>query len=198
MIFTFSIFFIYVILFEKFTLFTLIGVFMAEDSRFNRGSRFLSLKSVHEKVLDDVGSSNFNWREAISEPMRNGDLDGMKKVLLPMAELNMAQLACSAESETVRYQANAFLLAQKGHGPMQRIEHTIDYSKLPEDQLQSIVQSKIASIKRLNPAFDLKSILPEGTLEADFSEVNDSSVGSEVNDSSVGVDEVFNIGGSEE
>ena len=101
----------------------------------------------------------YSWQDMVAKPMREGDLEGMKIQALVSAQLNMLHLAHNADSDTVKYNATAFLLSQAGHGPMSRIEHTIDYKKMPADQLKAVIASKLASISRRNPNFDIQGLL---------------------------------------
>jgi hypothetical protein len=102
-----------------------------------------------------------NWQKSIAKPLESGDIHGMKEAAVISAQLQMVQLAQSAESETVRYNATSFLLSQMGHGPMTKVEHTIDYHVLPADQLISVIKSKLMKIMQQDPKFKLDGLLPK-------------------------------------
>lgn len=127
-------------------------------------SKFAKLASLHKLYSNPEHEVKehlpYDWQAAIAEPMRNQDIQGMKQAGLVANQLHMMHLAHSAESEAVQLDATKFLLSQEGHGPLTRVEHTLNYKKLPPDQLQSIIQAKISSIKRLNPAFNVAALMP--------------------------------------
>lgn len=125
-----------------------------------------------------VNPASYDWRSAIAAPLREGDMDGLKSSSSIPAQFGMIQLAHEAESEAVRFNALQFLLSQNGHGPVGKVEHTVDYKKLPTEQLESTVKSKLQLIHKLNPNFNLQALLtaaggglssPE--IEAEFEEV---------------------------
>jgi len=124
--------------------------------------KFESMVSLHKTISESEeygGGVPHNWRRAIESPLESGDVSGMKEAGLPALQLQMLQLAHNSKSENIRYQATAFLLSQSGHGPMNRVEHTVDYKRMPTDQLQSIIQNKLQALTKLNPAFDVKALL---------------------------------------
>lgn len=148
-------------------------------------------RDFDKKMHVDGGSIPYDWKTAVSKPLEDGDLTGIKESSVTSLQLQMLQLAHTAKSETVRYNATAFLLAQGGHGPMNRVEHTVDYKRLPAEQLQAVIQGKLESLVKLNPNLDVKALLPKiedgsedipksdvsretvDIVEADFEEDND-------------------------
>lgn len=100
----------------------------------------------------------FNWREALQEPYQEKDVRAMNSAALPDVQLQMTRLAFSKDQK-ISLSACQFLLAQGGHGAVQKVEHSIEYAKLPVDQLAALVQSKLQSIQKLNPDFDVQKLL---------------------------------------
>lgn len=121
----------------------------------------------------------YSWQDMVSKPMREGDLEGMKMQGLVASQLNMLHLAHNGDTDTVKYNATAFLLSQSGHGPMSRIEHTVDYKKMPADQLKAVIASKLASIVRRNPKFDLLGLVSSAKDSAVEIEVDHEDVSRE-------------------
>ncbi len=114
-------------------------------------------KEVHDSHSEDYADT-FDWRRALEGPYQERNIDKMKTITLPDVQHRMMELAFS-KSDSVSYNACAFLLGQSGHGVVSKIEHTMEYQKLPENQLVAILLSKIRSLKHLNPNFDVQKLL---------------------------------------
>ena len=129
-------------------------------------AKFAHLEDLHQDFEDPESmpvddDAPYNWRKAIETPLESGDVTGIKEAALPSAQLQMLHLAHNAKSETVRFQATAYLLAQSGHGPMNKVEHTVDYKKLPTEQLQAVIQAKLGVIMKYNPEFKVDTLIPQ-------------------------------------
>lgn len=124
----------------------------------------MKISDILKKQLTEEGDDDAifgdEWRYKVNSKMRDGDVDGMKRAAAPYIQGNILDLAMGARSEQVRLQASQFVLGQMGHGVVNRVEHTLSYEKMSEEQLASMVSSKLESIKRLNPAFDMGRLLP--------------------------------------
>lgn len=100
-----------------------------------------------------------DWRSPVMARMREGDLNGMKSVSLPSVQFEVLKIAHEGKSEQTRLSACQFLLAQAGHGPMQKVQHDVNFEKMPQDQIMSIISSKIQNLEKLIPGFSLASLL---------------------------------------
>lgn len=105
-------------------------------------------------------SPTLDWRANISSAVKNQDIHALKQNAIVGAQYQMIQLANEAESEAIRFQAAQFLLSQNGHGPVSKVEHSLDYKRLPASQLRTIIQSKLMLLKKRRPEFDLNALLP--------------------------------------
>ena|SRR3990167_7800014 len=110
---------------------------------------------------ESLQASPYDWRTPTLQKMREGDVDGMKKVAAPTLQFNLIRLAHESHNEKIQLAATQFALAQAGHGPIQKMEHHLSFSKLPAEQLLSVIQSKIARLQQLNPQFDPAKLLAE-------------------------------------
>lgn len=121
------------------------------------------MKGIH-KLFEDppVGESEpFHWRAAVEKAVASNDLASLKEAALIPAQMQMLQLAMDeSEPGGVRYNAAAFLLSQSGHGPVAKIEQTLDYKRMPPEQLIPIIQARLAKIISSNPGFDVQKLLP--------------------------------------
>lgn len=129
-------------------------------------TKFANMQDYHDRWdeddVDEDGSHRSNhtdWRSSVYKPFKNNDINAMKDAGLASAQLHMLELAHNAESETVQYNATAFLLSQAGHGPMAKIEHTHNLKQMPANQLRALIQSKLAEIQKRNPNFDVQSLV---------------------------------------
>lgn len=101
-----------------------------------------------EFVNDFVGG----WRRRIVESLEDGDIEGMKQEAALMAQLRTIEIGMESSDEKVALDANKFLLSQAGHGPIAKVEHSMKYEGLPEDQLAAMVMSKLKRIGMHKPA----------------------------------------------
>lgn len=100
----------------------------------------------------------FNWRQALQEPYQAKDVKEMNAASLPDVQLQMTRLAFSRD-QRISLAACQFILAQGGYGAVQKVEHSMEYKKLPTDQLVALLQSKLSNIQKLNPEFDVQKLL---------------------------------------
>ncbi len=112
-------------------------------------------------LLGDSQKSDGNWRANAAKVSKEDDVAGMRESVLPSVQYNMIELAHEAEKESTRLQASQFVLEQAGHGVVEKVEHQINYEKLPEDQLLALFKSKFAQLQKLNPNLSLEKLLAE-------------------------------------
>ena len=121
------------------------------------------MKGIH-KLFEDTPpgeSESFHWRAAVEKAIASNDLQSLKEAAIIAAQIQMIQLAMDeSESGGVRYNAAAFLLSQSGHGPVSKIEQTLEYKRMPPDQLIPIIQARLAKIMKSNPDFDVQKLIP--------------------------------------
>lgn len=158
-------------------------------------SRFSHMIGVNTKIGDDDDSSDdlhsmesitqarYNHRFAVERALQQGDFQSLKEAGVVPAQLTMIQLSTDETvADTVRYNASAFILSQNAHGPVAKSETTIDFKKMPRDQLSAIIQSRLAIIQKSDPNFDPTKILPVRNVlnvpreTNDFVEQDDSQV----------------------
>lgn len=121
------------------------------------------LRDLHNRLTTKVKSKFLDWREMIAAPLAEGNIEGMKQAGVIPAEYKVLQLSQEADSEAIQFQAAQLILAQNGHGAVQKTDIRVDYEQLPTDQLRAIVQSKLAALAKLIPNFDVKTLIPEKT-----------------------------------
>lgn len=130
---------------------------------------------------DHIESKPIDWRADIARFLDVGDIAGMKKSSQLWAQLKMITLAHEAESETVQYNAAAFILSQEGNGPNTKIQHSVEYSKMAPMQLINIISSNLDFIQAQNPAFDIKGLLTSANqklIDGEFEDVPRETEGS--------------------
>jgi len=102
-----------------------------------------------------------DWRKGISKAYEERDIVKMKQEQALAAQYALNELAHEADSESVRADVLKFILGQAGHGVIQKVDHTMDYRRMPDIQLRTLIQSKLIEIKRKNPNFDVMALLPK-------------------------------------
>lgn len=129
---------------------------LTEDSR-------LSLKHVFDKWAEDGYSEDMvveeDWRSKARAQMRAGDVQGIRRVVLPSVQYEVVKLAHTAKSEQVRLQAAMGLLAQEGQGAVQRIEQVNVYEQMPADELAALVMSKVQKLADVIPNFSIDRLV---------------------------------------
>ena len=142
---------------------------------------------------DDVGAGNLDrdglfvqvveeyiktdWKRKAINSLMNGDQATMVKEILPVVQYRMAEAAIESEDEKTRVDACKFLLSQGGVGPVQKHKHEVDdYRRMPEDQLMTLIASKLEEIKKFNPTFDVSKLLlhHNDTIEVPISDDSDT------------------------
>ena len=109
--------------------------------------------SVSDEGLGAVG----NWRAAIAVKSSGGNEEDMRKAVIPSLQYNLIEMALEAEKSSTRFQAAKFVLEQTGEGAAQRVEPHVNYEKLPKDQLQVVLKSKLAQLQKLIPGLSLEN-----------------------------------------
>lgn len=110
--------------------------------------------------------TGFDWRSAVYEALHEGDTRKMRREALPNVQAEVVRLALEAKSEQTRLSAAQFVLAQEGEGAVQKVEQNLIYDKLPEDQLVSLVSSRLQDLRKLAPGFDV-GVLLEGVKDGE-------------------------------
>ncbi len=108
-------------------------------------------------------STPYDWRSNALRAMREGNINKMKAEVAPLAEFRVIDIMQNASSEALQLDAAKYLLAQAGHGPVQKVDHNIVYEKMEADQLAAILQSRLAQLQRLAPG-----LLPQNVVDAEF------------------------------
>lgn len=130
-----------------------------------------SVKDVLEKWSDPQHSEDitcgWDWRSRTRPFLKAGDIRGMRQAALPSVQYGVIELAHEAKNESVRLQASQLLLAQEGHGPINKTEATLDFVSMPKDQLAAILAAKIARIIQLDPTFDFQKLMSRVKVGAD-------------------------------
>jgi len=118
---------------------------------------------------DNIGENEdaFDWRSAALQGVVEGNVNRMKAQAAPLAEYKVMEIMQRGESEALQLDAAKYILAQNGHGPIQRVETHI-YEKMEPDQLVAILGSKIEQLKRLAPGieFSLPKIVEAEVVES--------------------------------
>lgn len=140
------------------------------------------LSKVSEKWSDpsyeEEPDTISDWRSLVYPKKREGDVDGMIKMNAAQAEMNIMEIANESRDEKVRLDANKFIVAQAGFGPMQKVSHSHYSEEMSPDQLGAIIRSKLQSIKRMDPNFDFQKLIGGATaVDAEFSEVSEGESG---------------------
>lgn len=115
----------------------------------------------HDSKRDDGQEADGNWRANAAKGSKKDDVAGMRESVLPSVQYNMIELAHEAEKESTKLQAAQFVLEQAGHGVIEKVEHQVNYEKLPDDQLLALLKSKFAQLQKLNPNLSLEKLLAE-------------------------------------
>lgn len=110
--------------------------------------------------------TGFDWRSGVYEALYEGDTRKMRREALPSVQAEVVRLALEAKSEQTRLSAAQFVLAQEGEGAVQKVEQNLIYDKLPEDQLVSLVSSRLQDLRKLAPGFDV-GVLLEGVKDGE-------------------------------
>lgn len=153
----------------------------------------LSIKAVFDKWNDPNHSEDvtlpFDWRSKALKALKEGDVVGMRNEALPGLQYEMLRIAHEGTSrDAIRLQAATQIMAQAGHGAVQRVEASINVKQIPTDQLQAMLASKLANLARLSGMDanvlleSLKSQLPGSSplpppVDAEFVEVTEQSNG---------------------
>lgn len=109
----------------------------------------------------ETNDTVIDWRRGISKAYEERDIVKMKQDQAIAAQYALNELAHEADSESVRADTLKFILGQAGHGVIQKVDHTMDYHRMPDIQLRTLIQSKLIEIKRKNPNFDVMALLPK-------------------------------------
>lgn len=132
----------------------------------------MKVSELLEMCKDGNDPTAINWRDKVVDKLNEGDISGMRRASLPAVQYNIIRLAMEGLDERTQLAAAQFIMGQEGHGPIQRVDHHVTYEKMSDDQLISILQSKLMQMKKLNPGFSVDSLSPNSSVvEAEFEEV---------------------------
>jgi len=98
----------------------------------------------------------YDWRSMGINAVRRGDVGAMKAGAAPLAEFKVMEIMQTSSSEALQLDAAKYILAQAGHGPIQKVEQTHIYEKMEPDQLVAILQSKMEQIRQLAPGVEFR------------------------------------------
>ena len=101
-----------------------------------------------------------DWRTGVYKNLKNGDVKGVRKAALPSIQAEVVRIALEGKSEQTRLSAAQFVLGQEGEGAVTKVEGTMMFERMPADQLQALIASKIEDIKALSPNFDVTKLMP--------------------------------------
>lgn len=101
-----------------------------------------------------------DWRTGVQKSLKDGDVPGIRRGALPSIQAEVVRLAMDAKSEQTRLSAAQFVLAQEGHGAVTKTEGTIKLERMPVDQLQAIISSRLMDLRKLAPGFRIENLLP--------------------------------------
>jgi hypothetical protein len=102
--------------------------------------------------IGDCGPVDSDWRAMVMESYRDGNVEGMIRDAAPLAQSRIIGIAANGPLRE-SLDASKFLLAQAGHGPVQKSEARISmYDGTPDDQLRVIFTSKLSAIGKRDPA----------------------------------------------
>lgn len=106
-------------------------------------------------------------RLALQKAIKTNDVTEVKKAAILPMQMNMIRLATEAESESVQYNATAYVLSQSGHGPVQKVDHNMNYANTPIDQLSAVIRSKLETILKYNPGFSIDKLIGQSQHKQD-------------------------------
>jgi hypothetical protein len=136
----------------------------------------LKMKDLLSK-WDSVESSSddivpHDWKSQAIEALKVGDISGIRKAVAPTIQYGVAEIALTSKSDALRLQASQFVLAQEGHGQIQKVEQSVSFEKMTRDQLVSVVKSKMDKLKSLDPNLDLAKLCApkEEVIDVEFTE----------------------------
>ena len=124
------------------------------------GSRIAKLKDLHQRLIAPTAFQALDWRTALAAPIEQQNIDAIKQAGVIPAQYKVIELSQEADSEAIQLQASQFILAQNGHGQIQKTEHRIEYEQIPPNQLAPIVRAKFQRLLELNPNFKITEFLP--------------------------------------
>lgn len=132
-------------------------------------SRFAHMKDLHLRWSNGIELTEnpqpreiaTDWRTAIKEPLASNDIIAMKEASQIPAELNMLRLAHEADSEQVQFNATAYILGQGGNSPITKSEVSIEYKKMPDEQLLNQLASNLQKLSKFNPNLNILKELSE-------------------------------------
>lgn len=139
-------------------------------------SQSVAVKSLLNKAnQEDLSHDDivpYDWKTPAQDALREGNAAGIRKAAAPAVQYGVAEIALTSKSDAVRLQASNLLLSQEGQGPIQRQETSIQFEKMPPDQLISIIRARLDRLKAIDPTFELEKLLPSGDVaDVDFEEV---------------------------
>lgn len=143
--------------------------------------KYISVKQVLEKWNDASYEEDitlpFDWKSKAIKHLREGDPIAMRNDALPSLQYKLLSLAHEGRSEQIQLQAASTVMAQAGHGPVQRVEATVNIQQIPTDQLQSMLASKLQHLAELSGLDahsllnELSARLPAPPIDAEFTAV---------------------------
>ena len=118
---------------------------------------------------DEKKVSPFSWRPKAFPHLKDGNVEEMRKSALPSLQWKLLEVAHESKNEKNAIAAAALVMAQAGHGALQRVEHTMNYERLPEEQLTVMLKSKLEALQKLAPNMNVeKLLLSTPTIEAEL------------------------------
>lgn len=121
-------------------------------------ARVAKLRDLHNRLTSPVDGMVPDWRAALAGPIAEQNIEAVKQAGVIPAQFKVLELSQEAESEQIQLQASQFILAQNGHGAIQKTEQKVEYEQVPVDQLTAIIRAKLHKIRTYNPSFDLSQI----------------------------------------
>jgi len=112
-----------------------------------------------------------DWKKKALAHLDNNDDAKMLEATRGNLQFNVLDIAFNAVEDKERLSASKFALGQMGRGEVKKIEHLMQYEKMPAEQLINVIAGQLLEIRKIDPSVNIDGLLSDSnTIEGEIVE----------------------------